>query len=278
MGDNKAGSNSKIRTETDLRNELKNSLATDEFKEKHIKLQQNYKRKYGQMIWAEKITQANCSTKVQEQDPRYYTWAPLPSPTCSKRVEINFENDSDKITSKNMGLLIGSDNYKWLKSCIEKYKMKNLKVKNIRIDGSANRFTGKNKPGEMSEAVAYNKDLALRRAKSTEANVLESLIGNDLYSEYKDSGKKTSITAKGEHGDGTSGPCPYTTKIDTNGRYSLKPEFKDKDSLRKYRYANIVVTFEDLKAAPQTAAQKAKKVRESHAVVGCKSYTISCKK
>ena len=280
VGDIKQSNSGRIRTDSDLTKELKLSLETDKFKEKHTRLQQKYTRKYGQTIWSDKITQANCSTNVIKQDPRTVSWTRLPSPTCSKRIEINFANDSDKITSRNMGALLESDKFKDLKKCIDDFKLldADLKVKSIKIDGSANRFTGKNKPGEMKEAIAYNKDLALRRAKSAEDNILERLVGKDLLTEFTDKNGKVTITAKGQHGDGTSGPCPYTTKIDSNGRYSLKPEFKDKDSLSEHRYANVIVIFNDLPAGKQTTAQKKEKSRESHATVACRSYTVSCRK
>ncbi len=239
-------------------------------------MQERFTRKYGQTIWASGVSQSTCSTKVVKDNPRYYRRATLPAPTCSGRVTINFKNDSAEISSSNLSELMTSDEYTKLRTCINKFEAQKLEVKHIRINGSANRFTGKNIPGQMSEATALNKDLALRRAESTKDKVIGDLLGANLLSKFTDSGKKITVLASGTHGDGTSGPCPYSTDIDSNGFYKVKEEFKDKDSLEKYRYASIDVVFEDLPARQLTTEEKSKEWRAIQARVGCRSYTVKC--
>jgi hypothetical protein len=129
----------------------------------------------------------------------------------------------------------------------------------------------------MNEATALNRVLALRRAESTKNKVLGDLVGDNLLSKFTDSGKKITVLASGTHGDGTSGPCPYSTEIDSNGHYKVKEEFKDKNSLKKYRYASVSVIFEDLPARKLSTQEKGKSWKAIQARVACRSYTVKCR-
>lgn len=268
-----------IRSDKDLSKAISSYAKTEELKKEHEKLKSSLQRKYGQTIWADKIVQSNCSEVVRLTAPRNYTRSQIPAPSCYGKVSIKFANDSDEITSQSFQKLTGDEAFLKLQKCINGYKDQSLKIKSISVDGSANRFTASNRPGQMREAIANNKALALRRAQSTHDKVLGKLIPKDLLVEFEKTGKKVSVTAKGDHGDGTSGPCPFSKAIDQNGKYKVKEEFLDKESLKKYRYAQIKVIFEDFPVSTKAESKSLKKlIRSSDARVFCRSYTISCKK
>jgi hypothetical protein len=167
---------------------------------------------------------------------RPFTHDSVIHPPCSENVGSllpDNEWDLSKIDSKGLNQMSEA-----LSSCIQDRLSKGAKIHHISIASSSSALNNTNKAAEMFCPKGF---LALSKARATSANetfVPKILSGTEL----KNVPVKSQF--KGQNGDGTSGPCPYTI---VNGVEVYKEKYKTesgKKSLDEYKYVKLHVTFE----------------------------------
>ena len=219
------------------------------------------------MTYQSVSTVQTCSTKPSLTGK--VTVAKVSEP-CAGNFQKNFKDNQFTLKPGELENLLEKPESFELSKCIEDRLKNGAEIDHISITSSASALDN---GGEAAAKFCEKGFLGLSKARReiAEMEILPGLMDKAGHGNLDIKGK-IKRNSEGEHGDGTSGECPYDYK---NGKDELKALYKTdagRATLDQNRYVKIHITFNG------TVKSEVDKFTTYQPLYSCRRVIFSCKK